>query len=332
MLGSPNSPLSMAARKAKTAVGVAVVFAFGISVLSLANPLYLLQIYDRVVTGRSTQTLLLLSVFAIAAILVMTTLESLKGRLLFRAGSKLSGELRASTFQTLMRTSAQGLAVRNTQALRDLDALRAFFASPAIVAYFDAPWVVLYVLILCLFHPFFALMTVAGAVILFGLAVLTEMRTAPLQKEASNVAIRLSMLAESAVRNAEVSQAMGMEGPLVARWTKSAEHAVNLQTRAADVGSKLSGYGRFVRAALQIGNLGIGAYLVIDGKITTGTIMASSILLGRALQTVEAVVTSWKHLINARIAWQRLDKFLLLAGDARAQHRLSPAGRGAVQR
>jgi PrtD family type I secretion system ABC transporter len=282
-------------------------FSLLINILMLTSSLYMMQVFDRVLASGSLATLAFLTLAAAGALGLMSGLDFIRSRILGQLGEWLERRLAAPALE---RSLDGVLAGRNDRmdALRDLDTVRGFFGG-GVTFLFDAPWVPVYLAVIYLLHPILGHMAVAAAVVLFALAMLNSRVTAkPLA--ASGLAGRRAMrTAEAALRNAEAVEAMDLMPGLIRRWEADHEHQLGHQATVAFRGAVLINTTKFLRQMVQIAILGLGAWLVVRHELTGGTMIAGSILLGRALQPVELAVGGWKQVSNARAARQRLEEF-----------------------
>lgn len=306
-----------------------LLFSVGINLLALTAPLHMLQIYDRVLASMSEMTLVVITGVAVFALAVFGALNALRDRLLARIGLKVDAFLAERTFSAVLRGAVLPGASAQTHALRDVDSVRSFVTSPAIGALCDAPWIILFVGVLYLLHPLFALVGAGGALWLFSLTVLGDLMSRRLVRESGGASIRASYVADAAARNAEVVAALGLFDRVAARWREARDTALVLGAMASDREAPLSGVVKFSRMTLQIGVLSLGAWLVIQRELTPGSMIAASILVGRALAPVEAAVSGWKVLLTARDSWQRLVQGLV-ANEGRKQPMDLPRPKGTV--
>jgi len=311
----------------------AALFSLVINVLMLMPAFFMLQVYDRVVTSRSHETLVMLLVLTIGALLFMAFLDVIRSRLLARAGVALEKLLGPSVLAEMVRRSATPGNREPMHGLRDVAALRAFLTGPGIVALFDSPWVPVYVAIIYLFHPLLGAIALGGAVALFLLAYLNEKLSRRPLEAMQLESRRASRYADQSMGNAEVAGALGMVENLSRGWHALSRGVLALQLRASRHASFFTSMTRFMRQALQIVMLGAGAYLVIERISTPGVMIAATILLGRALAPVESAIAGWKGLVDARAAYARLDKSLAEMVPADAGTELpAPAGAITVER
>lgn len=307
--GKDDSELKMTVRR--TAQGFYPVFAFSFvfNLLMLVSSLYMMQVFDRVLTSGRKETLLVLTVIAIAAIFVLGQMDTYRNRILTRIGIWLDKTLSLRVLSASLGLSL-GQANVGAQPLRDLTQIRSFLSSPAIFPLVDGIWVPVFMAAIFMLHWWLGLLAVGGAVVLFALAIANEVMTRNALKSANEAQVAAFSAAEKTVRNAEVVEAMGLLPNLLARWAAINNQVLEFQTEAGDRAAMLGGLTKFIRMGLQIAILGVGAYLVLQGRMTSGGMIAASILLGRGLAPVEQSISSWKAFVGARAAFQRLEKVL----------------------
>ncbi|MBB4312585.1 type I secretion system permease/ATPase [Roseospira marina] len=308
-------------------------FSFFINLLMFVAPLYMLQVYDRVLTSRSVPTLVGLTVIAAGTLIVMGTLETLRARILVRTGAKLDERLGATLFSAVFRRSVVAPGGGQTQALRDLDSVREFLTGQGLLAFIDAPWVPLFLAAVYLLHPMLGLVATGGAVVIFTLAVINALWSREPLKGANVASINANAYVSTSVRNAEAMEAMGMMPGILRRWNDKHRKVLALQSQASDRAGVIVALSKAVRMFLQIAILGTGAYLVIHRYASPGVMIAASILMGRALAPVEQSVAQWRNFTNARAAYGRLRE--LLNSTQADQERMalpSPEGHLAMER
>jgi ATP-binding cassette subfamily C protein RsaD len=325
------TPLDGAMAGARPAIGIAILFSFFINILALVSPLYMLQVYDRVLSSRSEMTLLFITLIAVFLFVVYAALEALRTQVLVRAGIRFDGDVRGAIFRSVLDAT---LTKRpgGSQAFRDIDEVRGFMTGAGLITFCDAPWVPVFVVISFILHPFFGVLAVISGVAILGLAFANDYATrGPLQR-ATIAAISSQNDASATMRNSEVLRAMGMWGGLQERWQRRRDDLIAWQAQASDRGGGLMSIIKFLRQVVQTLILGGGAYLAINGKITPGAMIAASILVGRALAPIEQAVGQWKSFIGARGSWDRLQE--MFRGEASAGARMSlppPRGRLLVE-
>lgn len=308
-------------------------FSLFINLLMLVSPIYMLQIYDRVLASRNVTTLIVLSVVVVGLLVVLATLEALRSRVLVRISAHLDSRMNARVFTSVFKLGVRNPGAGTGQAVRDLDTLRDFLTGQGLFAFFDAPWLPIYLFAVFLIHPWLGVVSTIGAVILFSLALATELLTRKTLNEASNANMQAGRFIDHTLRNAEALEAMGMVPSMLRRWQDRRRRVLQLQAVASDRAGAVSAMTKFTRITLQTAILGFGAYFVIQNEMTAGMMIAASIMMGRALAPVEMAVGTWKHLLSARGAYRRLDE-LLKNVPADEEHMPLPAPKGdlAVER
>ena len=287
----------------------AAVFSLLINLLMLMPALFMLQVYDRVVTSRSSETLIMLLVLTGGALLFMAYLDVIRARLMTGAGVALEKLLGPRVLVHMVRRGAIP-GPKDNNGLRDVGSLRAFLSGPGIIALFDSPWVPIYVTIIFAFHPILGAIAVAAAVLLLAVAIVNEkLSRQPLQAMQLE-SRKAGRFAEQGMSNAEVVGALGMADNLSRGWMSLTRVALKLQLDANRASGVLTSTSRFLRQFLQAVMLGAGAWLVIEQASTSGVMIAATILLGRALAPVESAIAGWKGLVDARSAYARLDALL----------------------
>jgi ATP-binding cassette subfamily C protein/ATP-binding cassette subfamily C protein EexD len=309
----------------------ALIFSLAINLLYLAAPLYMLQVYDRVIASASQATLVMLTLVLLAALVALAGLDVVRARVLTRASVRLDRLLAGRVLAATMDGAIKG-APPSSQTLRDFDTFRQFITGAGIHAVFDLPWAPIYILVIFLLHPLLGLFALLSAVALVVLAVLGQWRVQGPIAEATETASRNYAFTDMSLRNSEVVQAMGMMPGLLKRWNRDRFRAIERQVIASDRAATTTSVIRFLRLSMQSLMLGLGAYLVIERLVTVGTMFAATILLGRALQPVEQIVGAWRGMISARGAFERV-KALLAANPVRdpALALPRPAGRLSVE-
>ena len=309
----------------------ALIFSLGINLLYLAGPLYMLQVYDRVISSASHVTLVMLTIVLLFAFVALAGLDFVRARVLTRASVRLDREMAGRVLAATMESSAKG-APTTSQTLRDFDTFRQFVTGAGIHAIFDLPWAPIYIFVIFLLHPLLGAFALASAITLVVLAVFGQWRVQGPMAESGASASRNYAFTDMSLRNAEVVRAMGMMGGLLQRWNSDRSRVIERQVVASNRAATNASIIRFLRLSMQSLMLGLGAYLVIDRLATVGVMFAASILLGRALQPVEQIVGTWRNMISARGAFQRI-KALLASNPVpdRALALPRPTGRLSVQ-
>ena len=332
MVAKPKSDeLAEVFRACRSYFLTALLFSLAINLLYLASPLYMLQVYDRVVSSASEQTLVMLTILLVMTLATLASLDAVRARLLTRASIRIDRLLASRIVAATVEAAARGGNARS-QPLRDFDTFRQFITGSGIHAVFDLPWAPIYIAVIFMLHPFLGAFALGSGVLLVLMALLNEYLTNTPLAEANAAATRNYAFTDMSLRNAEVVQAMGMMPGLLQRWSRDRNLLLDRQSFASDRAATTSSIIRFLRLAMQSLILGLGAYLVIERVTTVGAMFAASILLGRALQPVEQIVGSWRNIISARGAYGRV-KALLIASPIRdpALALPRPAGRLAVE-
>ena len=332
MVAKPKSDeLAETFRACRSYFLTALLFSLAINLLYLASPLYMLQVYDRVVSSASEQTLVMLTILLVMTLATLASLDAVRARLLTRASIRIDRLLASRIVAATVEAAARGGNARS-QPLRDFDTFRQFITGSGIHAVFDLPWAPIYIAVIFMLHPFLGAFALGSGVLLVLMALLNEYLTNTPLAEANAAATRNYAFTDMSLRNAEVVQAMGMMPGLLQRWSRDRNLLLDRQSFASDRAATTSSIIRFLRLAMQSLILGLGAYLVIERVTTVGAMFAASILLGRALQPVEQIVGSWRNIISARGAYGRV-KALLIASPIRdpALALPRPAGRLAVE-
>ncbi len=272
-----------------------------LNILMLSGSFFMLLVYDRVLPSQSVPTLVSLMGLIAVIYLFQGMLDLIRSRILVRIGAALDVALSGRVYDALVRMSLRARVVGDgLQPLRDLDQVRAFMSGVGPTAFFDLPWMVIYIGVCSAFHWLIGAAALAGAVILIGLTYLTERLTREPVQEATAHGARRNVLADGARRNAEVLQALGMRGRIESSWRAANDAFLRSQQRASDVAGGLGVATKAFRMLLQSFVLAVGAWLVIEQKATGGVIIAASILTARALAPVELTIGSWKGFVAAR--------------------------------
>jgi PrtD family type I secretion system ABC transporter len=299
--------LNAALRNCRSAFGTCALFSLMINVLMLASPIYMLQVYDRVLTTGHVETLIMITLIVAVAIAVMCALDALRTAITIRIGCWLNERLGPVYLACGVRGRLQGDLV-GVQPLRDISQIQNFIATQGLTAFFDSPWVPLFIGLIWVLHPLLGVIALSAAVTLLALSIANELATRNPTKAANDAQMDGLRLADAAIRNAEVIRAMGMLPAITGRWASLNETANGGLRWAGDVGGVVMAATKFARFFVQIGILGAGAWLVIRSELSAGSMIAASILLGRALAPVEVAISAWRNFMGARFAYDRLKK------------------------
>jgi PrtD family type I secretion system ABC transporter len=302
-----DDPVALGLREsARRMIGIAA-FSGVINVLMLSGSLYMLQVYDRVIPSRNTATLLGLSLMVLFAYLVQGYFDALRARMLCRVATLFDAGLQQSIHVALAALPLRGVKpMLMQQPLRDLDQVRGFMSGMGPTAFLDMPWIPIFLIALFLFHPAIGVTALLGTVAIIAMTLLTERMSRGAARAAMDSSAQRQVLADATLRNAEVIRALGMTDRFTARWSQANERYLRENIRATDIYANLGSGAKVLRYVLQSGMLGIGAYLVVVDKASGGIMIASSIMMGRALAPVEIALGTWKHMVAARQGIARL--------------------------
>jgi PrtD family type I secretion system ABC transporter len=304
---STPTELERAIKACRSAFVTCAVFSLVINLLMLASPIYMLQVYDRVLTTGRLETLIMLTLMATAALAVMCALDALRTSVTIRVGCWLNEQLGPAYLACAVRARLKGES-SGAESLRDISQIQNFVATQGLTAFFDAPWVPIFVALIWILHPALGGVAVFSAIVLFGLSIANEFATRNASATANRKQIEATQLADATIRNAEIVQAMHMLPAMTARWASVNATVLDGLRRSGDVGGFVLSITKFVRFFVQVAILGVGAWLVVNSQLTAGAMIAASILLGRALAPVELVISMWRNFMAARFSYDRLHK------------------------
>jgi ATP-binding cassette subfamily C protein len=307
------------------------IFSIFVNLLMLTGPLFMLQIYDRVLSSRSEATLVALLILVTGLFAMMGLLEFVRGRVLSRAGARFQSLLDIRVMTAVLRRSvAPGERARPNTAARDLEAVRQLFSGPAPFAMFDMPWAPIFIAVIFVFHPILGWISVAGAIILVALTFLNQIRSREPAAESQRAANEADNLGEAMRQNAEAVQGLGMRAAGLARWSKMRQEALSRQILSSDRTATFTATSKSLRFYLQSLMLAAGAWLVLQQEISAGMMIAASIMLGRALAPVEQAIGQWGLAQRAARGWTALCD-LLEKTPAESEKTALPAPKGFVQ-
>ncbi|MGZ5840831.1 MAG: type I secretion system permease/ATPase [Xanthobacteraceae bacterium] len=297
-----------ACRRAFLAIGL---FSGMSNILMLTGSLFMLEVYDRVLPSRSVPTLVALLILTAGLYAAQGFIDAIRSRILVRIGDSLDETMSMRVYDAIVRLPLKiGGKGDGSQPIRDLDSVRGFLSGAGPSAFFDLPWLPVYLAVCFLFHPYIGLTALGGAIILIALTVATELRTRSPTRQATQFAVARNALMESSRRNAEAMTAMGMVGRIAKRWREANRSYIAATGQASDVVGGLGAASKVLRLLLQSSLLAVGAWLVIHQESTPGIIIAGSILGGRALAPVDLAIANWRGFIGARQSWHRLSRLL----------------------
>lgn len=306
-------------------------FSLFINALMLVPTFYMLQVYGRVITSGSLTTLTMLTLIMTLLVITLGSLEWVRSRILVRVSTRLDVLLSRQVYKaSFKRALHSGGMDASAQPLNDLTGLRQFLAGSGLFAFFDAPWLPIYIAVMFMFHPWLGWVAVGSAVLLLVLAVVNEKVTAPALAQANKEHIAATLQTTKNLRNAEVIESMGMLETLMDRWGSRQRSVLLLQSLASDKGAVISTLSRTFRLLVQSLVLGLGAYLAVDHQVGPGMVFAGAVLLGRALAPLDLIIGSWKGFIAARSQYNRLNDILEKL-QAQPQRMPLPAPQGHIQ-
>ena len=305
------------------------IFSFGLNLLVLTGPIYMLQVYDRVLSSRSIDTLLAVSLLAAVMYFAYGGLEFVRSALFSRIGTAAERKMGPRLIDAVMRANLAA-GSRSNQALQDMRTLRNFISSPAPGVIFDVPWSPLFIIVMAMIHPILGVFCVASIVLLGGLALANQARSRGKLKDAGQASAAADLTADAAFSSLESIEAMGMRGELERRWIERNEKSLDLNSGASESIAQYSSATKSLRVGLQSAVLGVGAWLAVLGDITPGMMIAGSILLGRALAPIEQAIGQWRPALMAYQSYNRLSELLELAQVEKSKMSL-PAATGILR-
>jgi ATP-binding cassette, subfamily C, bacterial len=323
--GSGRAELRAARRASSGLVLATVVFSIVVNALMLTGPLYMLQVYDRVLGSGSEATLVALSTLILGLFFAMGVLEYARGKVMAIVGARFQERLDRRVFTAAMQRSA---VVPNDPAAvtaqRDLEAIRTFLASPVLLALMDLPWTPFFIVAIFIFHPMLGWLAIAGGVFLICVTALNQVMSAAPQKDAGHASVQAERVSDQLKAESETLQALGMARTGFDRWQLTRRNALAKGIAAAGVAGSFGSVTKTFRMFLQSAMLGVGAWLVLQGELSAGAMIAGSILMGRALAPIEMAVGQWAVAQRANEAWHRLSELLSRIPQAPARTALPP--------
>lgn len=329
MTPTPKSDLEKALRACKGSFLAVGFFSLFINFLVLAPSFYMLNVYDRVMGSGSQFTLLMLTAALVLTLGTMSALEWVRSRIMVRISTKLDVLLGERLYRASFKQALQSGGNASAQPLSDMTGLRQFLTGNGLFAFFDAPWLPVYIGVMFMFHPWYGWFAIFSAVIIIGLAWANEKLTSQKLKDANKENLATTGFTNRNLRNAEVVESMGMLPQLLQRWQKKHNHVLFLQGSASDSAGSISAMSKTFRTLTQSLVLGLGALLAIKHELSPGLMIAGSILLGRALAPIDLLIGTWKGFIAARGQYERLNE-LLLKISAEPNRMSLPAPQGRV--
>lgn len=302
--------LRQALGKSQSLIWAVALFSLFANLLMLTGPMYMLQVYDRVLGSGSEETLIALTLLVVFLYAVMGILDYTRGRVMARVGARFQADLDRRVFDAVVRKSAVAPDVKTQTGLADLEAVQRLITSPVLMAFFDMPWTPVFFAGIFIFHPLLGYLAIFGAAILILITIANQVMSRKPQAKASATAHQAAIMAEQIRTEAEMVQSMGMRDAAFSRWQKQRSVALDEQINATDVGGTFTSMTKSLRLLLQSAMLGLGAWLVLQNELTPGAMIAGSILLGRALAPVEVALNQWPIAQRAKKGWDNLCELL----------------------
>lgn len=308
-----------------------MLFSMFINILQLTFSIYMLQVYDRVLTSYNASTLFVITFAAVVSLITLAFLEWIRSRLLIRAGVEFEKKLSASIFNSELRTASNLQKSPDNGEIRDVQTLRSFLGSNAVFAYLDIPWMPLYFVLIFVLHPSLGFVAVTGGLLVVAFGVLTQKIAGPKLQEANNINKRAAILLSNATRNAATIKAMGMIDAISTRWHVYNATVMRLQTRASKRVGLLHSISKSTRMGLQVVIYAVGAYLAITHKSSAGIMIASSIVMGRALAPIDQAMAAYKQSLEAKSAYKRIKATLDAPAEKEKMALPTPLGELSVE-
>ncbi len=309
-----QAELYAARRKSRGLYWAVGLFSLFANLLMLTGPMYMLQVYDRVLGSRSEETLIALSLLVVFLYGVMGILDFTRGRIMARVGARFQNDLDRRVFDAVVRKSAVAPDLRTQTGLADLEGVQRFITSPVLMAFFDLPWTPIFIGAIFIFHPVLGFLALGGGAVLILIALANQLLSRLPQLRAGQAGQVAASMSDQLRIEAEMVQAMGMRDSAFDRWQKARGAALDEQIKATDIGGGFTSLTKTLRLFLQSAMLGVGAYLVLQNEMTPGAMIAGSILLGRALAPIELMLTQWPVVQRAIKGWGALAELLGAVG------------------
>lgn len=306
----PDALLDRMRRACSGAFAAIMGYSLCINLLMLTSSIYMMQVFDRVLVSRSGETLVMLTLIAFIALSTMAALDIIRTRIMQKVGGWLDDQISPVVLDMSITVALGREGRKSSEKLRDLSEIKAFLSGPSALPILDAPWMPVFIGFMFLLHPVLGWVSVSGAVVLLALAILNDWVTRHSSAAASAASAKSLGFAEAAIQRADIVEAMGMREGVLDRWNRLNQTALAAQNMSGGRAGFLTGLTKFTRQLLQIGILGIGAWLVIGGNLSPGGMIAASILMGRALAPVDQAVTTWRSARSAIDAWKRVRSLL----------------------
>lgn len=325
------TPLKEGLLACRAMVRYVLIFGIILNLLMLTTPIYSMQVLDRVLSSSNTDTLLMLTLVIMLALVLQGLLQAARAFATNRMGSWFEHKLSEIVFTNSIKSSLESKANANSQQLRDLQTIKTYITSPGLIAIMDTPWAIIFIIVLFMLHSWIGSLAVIGGVILILVGIVADRATKNLLEANNDNFVRSMKYVDQATRNAEVIEVMGLRKNLIKSWQKLNSKVQNTQALSTDRQAVFAELTKFIRTIIQIAVTGLGAYLVIRNEFSSGAIIASSSLVGRALAPFEVAITSWKGYINCRKSYERLNNSFVKGSDDEVMELPAPEGKIEVE-
>ncbi len=306
---APKSPVRVtigSMRKAWWGVGILSLF---VNLLMLTGPLYMLQVYDRVITSQSMSTLVVLSLIMVALYAFMGLMDFLRSRLLVRIGNYVESELSEPLFKTWLSQGIRGKVPPGQNPLQNLSIIKRFLTGSAPTTFFDIPWTPIYIGVIFMIDWTLGVFAIVGALIVLVIAIAAELRTRKKETQSQSARTQSHQFTQKVYANSEVVMSMGMTSEMISRWSKIKDTGEASDLSASDISGGATAVSKAFRMFLQSAILGVGAALAVQQIITPGAMIAGSIILGRALAPIQMIISQWRQYIQTKSAYRELNAF-----------------------
>ena len=310
------TPLKESLLACRVMIKYILVCGFITNVLLLSTSIYSMQVLDRVLSSGSIETLIMLTIVVIIALILLSLIQGARSFAMTMMGSWFEDKLSKSVFANSIRSALESKANANSQQMRDLQTVKTYLTSPSLISIMDTPWAIIFIIVLFILHTYLGLLAIIGSVIIVTMGVISDKATKPLIEANNEEFIKSMKQVDQATRNAEIIEVMGLLKNVNDSWNKINDKIQTTQSLSNKRQAVFLELTKFIRLILQVCVTSIGAYLVLKGELSSGAMIASSSLVSRALAPFEAVINSWKGYLNCRKAYDRLDKAFVRYTDA----------------
>lgn len=322
-----NSFLRLCLSAQRTKITAVVIFSVFINVLMLAVPLYLMQIFNRVIPSQSVDTLIFLTIIVFASLTTLAFLEVMRRMVFAHIGTWLARRLGGFVLSGSIVKSVSQCKPSSSQGLGELSTIRQLFSGSSLFPILDIPWTPIFMLVLFFLHPVIGMITLTGALILLFIAVFNEFSNRNLSSLADEASKKAHQYSSSIIRNSDVIEAMGMRGNVIGAWDKYHDRKIELQSQLNTRSNRIASFAKYIRMLLQIAVIGTAGYLVLKHELTAGGLIASMLLMRRAVAPMDQAINSWKVVVKARKAFKNVDRRVSLAPELKTSPRLPlPSG------